>query len=61
MITDLIVLAAVVFAVAFFAAWLVSPALRAWIERPKVRFQDDVRGYDRARYRERHGQEEHRA
>ena len=24
----------------FVAAWAVSPGLRAWIERPKYRFQD---------------------
>ena len=52
MITDLIVLASVVFTVAFIVAWVVSPALRAWIERPKHRFHDLSRGYDRSRQRE---------
>lgn len=47
MITDLVVLASVAFAVAFVVAWLVSPRLRAWIERPKHRFHDAVQGYDR--------------
>ena len=47
MITDLIVVTSVVFTVAFVAAWWMRPDLRAWIERPKHRFQDAVRGYDR--------------
>jgi hypothetical protein len=46
MITDLIVAASIVFALAFTAAWAVSPGVRAWIERPKYRFQDSVRAYD---------------
>ena len=46
MITDVIVFSAIVFAVAFFAAWLVRPDLRAWIERPKYRFQSNVQSYD---------------
>lgn len=53
MITDIIVLASVVFTVAFVAAWMVSPGLRAWIERPKHRFQDALREYDRAERRSR--------
>lgn len=48
MITDFIVVASLVFAVAFVAAWWIRPDLRAWIERPKFQFQDAVRGYDRA-------------
>jgi len=43
---DLIVGLAALFAVLFFAAWLVSPRLRAWVERPKYRFQANVRSYD---------------
>lgn len=43
---DLIVGLAALFAVVFFAAWLVSPRLRAWVERPKYRFQANVRSYD---------------
>lgn len=43
---DAIVSIAVVFAVVFLAAWLISPRLRAWIERPKYRFLADVRSYD---------------
>jgi len=46
---DAIVLAAVLFAVAFCVAWLALPNLRAWIERPKYRFQADVQNYDRVR------------
>ena len=45
---DAIVLLTVVFAVVFFAAWLVSPRLRTWIERPKYRFLRDVQSYDEA-------------
>ena len=45
---DVIVGLAVLFAVIFFAAWVVSPRLRAWVERPKYRFQADVRSYDQA-------------
>jgi hypothetical protein len=45
---DLIVLIAVVFAVVFLAAWACSPALRAWIERPKYRFLSDVDNYDQS-------------
>lgn len=44
---DWIVLIAVMFALAFVAAWICSPALRKWIERPKYRFLADVKGYDR--------------
>ena len=47
MITAVIVLASVAFAVAFAAAWLVSPGLRAWIERPKHRFHEAATEYDR--------------
>ena len=43
---DLIVGLAALFAVVFFAAWLISPRLRAWVERPKYRFQANVRSYD---------------
>jgi hypothetical protein len=52
MITDIIVLSAIVFAAAFFAAWLVRPDLRAWIERPKYRFQRNVQSYDQVRFGE---------
>ena len=43
---DLIVGLAVLCAVLFFTAWLVSPRLRVWVERPKYRFQANVRSYD---------------
>jgi hypothetical protein len=49
MIADLIVIGAILFAVVFVAAWLVRPDLRTWIERPKHRFQADVRRYDQVR------------
>jgi hypothetical protein len=48
MITDLIVIASVACALGFVGAWAVSPRLRAWIERPKFRFQDALADYDRA-------------
>ena len=43
---DAIVLLAGVFAVVFLVAWLISPKLRVWIERPKYRFLLDVQTYD---------------
>ena len=43
---DVIVGLALLFSLAFLAAWLFSPRLRAWVERPKYRFQADVRAYD---------------
>jgi hypothetical protein len=44
---DGIVLTAVLFAALFVIAWVSSATLRAWIERPKVRFVADVEDYDR--------------
>jgi hypothetical protein len=58
MITDLIVLASVMFTVAFIVAWALSPTLRAWIERPKHRFHDLARGYDLAQQHEAAGRQE---
>ena len=49
MITNIIVFAAIAFAVLFFIAWLARPDLRAWIERPKYRFQSNVQSYDHVR------------
>ena len=43
---DVIVLLAGLFAVVFVVAWIVSPKLRDWIERPKYRFLADVQSYD---------------
>jgi hypothetical protein len=45
---DLIVALAIVFAVVFLVAWVVSPRLRAWVERPKYRFQENVLAFDRS-------------
>jgi len=45
---DVIVFLALGFAIVFVVAWSVSPALRAWIERPKYRFQKNLRSYDEA-------------
>jgi hypothetical protein len=44
---DVIVLAVAIFTVVFVIAWLVSPALRTWIERPKYRFMENVEAHDR--------------
>jgi hypothetical protein len=49
MISDSIVISAIVFGAAFFLAWLVRPDLRVWIERPKYRFQANLQEYDHAR------------
>ena len=54
MMGDIIVWASAALAAVFFLAWLLHPGLRAFIERPKHRFQDDVREYDRRRVREHH-------
>jgi hypothetical protein len=43
---DAIVLLAIVGGAVFVIAWLLRPDLRAWIERPKYRFQANVRSYD---------------
>ena len=50
---DAIVLVALLFAVVFLGAWLVSPSLRAWIERPKYRFLADTKSYDQTQRQER--------
>ena len=47
MIIDLIVFSSLGFAIVFFAVWLRAPRLRAWIERPKYRFQASVQSYDK--------------
>lgn len=46
MITDIIVFASLALTAGFVVGWLVSPSLRAWIERPKHHFQDALRHYD---------------
>ena len=46
--TDLIVFSSILFVALFFIAWLVRPELRAWIEKPKYRFQANVQSYDQA-------------
>lgn len=43
---DVIVGLALLFTLGFLAAWIASPRLRAWVERPKYRFQSNVRSYD---------------
>lgn len=49
MIAELIVGGTAMLAAIFVTAWIASPHLRAWIERPKYQFHDAVQGYDRAR------------
>jgi hypothetical protein len=47
MITDFIVYCAGALTLAFVVAWILRPDLRAWIERPKYQFLENVRRYDR--------------
>jgi hypothetical protein len=49
---DVIVLLAVGFGVVFLVAWILSPSLRVWIERPKYRFLADVQSYDQGQEHE---------
>ena len=46
---DAIVVLSTLLSVAFFVAWLLLPNLRAWIERPKYRFQEELERYDQCR------------
>jgi hypothetical protein len=45
---DVIVFSSVAFVALFLVVWVVRPDLRAWIERPKYRFQANVQSYDQA-------------
>jgi hypothetical protein len=45
---DLIVLGSIAFGAAFVLVWLLRPDIRASLEQPKHRFQDETRRYDRA-------------
>ena len=47
MISAIVIVASIVLAAAFSAAWLLSPGFRQAIERPKHSFQDQVTMYDR--------------
>jgi hypothetical protein len=49
MITTIIVVVSLVFGMVFVVAWCCSPGLRRWVERPKYRFMESVRQYDRTR------------
>ena len=49
MIANLIVVLSLLLSAAFVVAWLALPDLRAWLERPKYRFQEHVQRYDRQR------------
>ncbi len=40
---DVAVFTAMAFALLFTIAWAVSPRLREWIERPKYRFQENLK------------------
>lgn len=57
MITDLIVYSAGALTLVFVAAWAVRPDLRAWIERPKYQFLENVRRYDRGADADKTGRE----
>ena len=54
MITDLIVYLSLGFTALFVAAWALRSDLRAWVERPKYVFLQNVRRYDQ------HSDSEHR-
>lgn len=45
---DMVVGSAVLFALVFLVAWLASPKIRLWVERPKYRFQTNLQSYDQA-------------
>lgn len=47
MITDIIVYLSLALTAAFVIAWAIRPDLREWIERPKYRFLENVRRYDK--------------
>jgi hypothetical protein len=47
MMADLVIAAAAGFALALTLAWAFVPGLRAWLERPKYRFQHELLRYDR--------------
>jgi len=48
---NVIVTIALAFTVVMLIAWLLSPALRVWIEKPKYRFMASVEQYDQAQQR----------
>jgi hypothetical protein len=50
---DAIVFSTIILAAVFSAIWLISPNVRAWVERPKYRFQSNVQSYDKAQAEER--------
>ena len=47
MITDVVVYLSLAFTAAFVVAWALRPDLRAWVERPKYLFLQNVQRYDR--------------
>ena len=44
---DIVVFIALGFSAAFTLAWALSPRLREWIERPKYRFQEHLRNFEK--------------
>jgi len=46
MITDLVVYLSLGLTLGFVVAWALRPDLRAWVERPKHLFLQNVRRYD---------------
>ena len=43
---DIVVFAAIAFSVIFAVAWILSPPLRQWIEKPKYQFQRNVERHE---------------
>ena len=52
MISNIIVIASLVFSVVFLVAWCCSPALRRTVERPKYDFLARLRQHDPVRRRD---------
>ena len=50
----IIVFSSIALLVVFAAAWMLRPDLRAWIERPKYRFQANVQNYDQEQLDQEH-------
>ena len=44
--SDAIVVLTLAFVIGLPVAWLLRPDLRAWLERPKYRLQDNLRHFD---------------
>jgi len=49
MIENVVVFSSIAFAALFAVAWLARRDLRAWVEKPKYRFQQNVQDFDQVR------------